>query len=96
MTDIDSGKTLIYRIITIQTTPLGATFGLSVGYYDPVTPTVWLEQSQKWIQAPATDVVPIMTSLPEAGLTRREDMLKVWTQYFLDKGLIAGTLVPSL
>jgi hypothetical protein len=94
MPDIDSGADLKYRISEINTQPSGITFKVSVGFYDAV-PT-WHEQGQKTFVVPAPDVATIMLALPEAGLSRREDMLKVWSQYFIDQGWITGSLVASL
>jgi hypothetical protein len=94
MPDIDSGTDLKYRIVEINTQPTGITFKVSAGFYD-ATPA-WQEQGVKTFVVPPPAVATIMLAQPEAGLSRREDMLKVWSQYFIDQGWIAGTLTASL
>ena len=94
MPDIDSGSDLRYRIVEIHTIPAGITFKISVGFYDSVP--AWQEQGQKTFVVPAPAVATIMLAQPELGLSRREDMLKVWSQYFIDQGWIVGSLVASL
>ena len=96
MPDIDSGADLKYRIVEVSILPNEATFKLSVGYYDSEEPPVWHSTGTQFFSVPAAEVLPIMMAQPAAGLSRREDMLTVWSQFFLTKGWIVGTLVPSL
>jgi len=97
MSDVDSGIDLKFKIRDVHISPDGATFIISSGYYLPGTPPLtWVEVGSKSTQVPVADVNTIMVGIPDGILSRREDMLKVWSDYFIARGDIQGTLVASL
>jgi triphosphoribosyl-dephospho-CoA synthetase len=93
MSDVDSGITLRYRIREINTSQSQATFLIAIGYY---VGSVWQEKGTQQAVVSAADLATIMSVVPDGILTRREDLLKAWSDYFIARGDISGTLVASL
>jgi hypothetical protein len=93
MAEINSGNTIINRLLRATfDLEAGASFVISSGWWDTAVPPVWHELKSETIGVQIQDVAPVMLSAATVGLTRREDMLRAWSQLFLDKGWFTGTI----
>lgn len=94
---ISSTKTLIYRFrhvaFDIPVSPPGpptVDFDIAVGYLD--SGGLYVQTGSIPASVPAVDVGTIMAATPPVLTARLVDMNSVWYQYFIDHGVIDGTV----